>query len=146
MADLSVDARRVVDELISARRAAGMSPGSWSPSASFEGVLIEATQPLVHENQHLEWMHRNWDLASLLAPPPARGVKGIVRRVMHRLVMAVLAPYFARLQDYLGVNVRAVDAVSKRVDQIGTNQLRLIGAVRHDMIDFAHNIDKRLDG
>ncbi len=146
MADLPVDARRVVDELTAIRQAAGMSPRSWSPSETFEGVLIEATQPLVHESQHVEWLHRNWDLGALLAPPPARGVKGLVRRIVHRLVMAVMAPYFARLQDYLGVNVRAIDAVSKRVDEIGTNQLRLIGAVRRDMIDFAHNVDKRLDG
>jgi hypothetical protein len=146
MADLPVDAQRVVDELRAVRRAQGLSPRSWRPSQSFEGVLIDATRPLVHENEHLGWMHRHWDIGAALAPPPARGVKGLVRKVQHRLIMAVLGPYFIRLQDYLGVNVRAIDTVSKRVDEIGTNQLRMIGAVRHDMIDFAQAVDKRLDG
>ncbi|HLI43953.1 MAG TPA: hypothetical protein VKU92_05730 [Acidimicrobiales bacterium] len=146
MAELPVDARHVVDELRAIRQSEGVSPRGWAPSESFERVLSEAIRPPLHENEHLAWMHRNWDLGALLAPPPARGVRGVVRRLQHRLIMAVLAPYFSRLQEYLAVSTRAVDVASRRVDDVATNQLRMIGAVRHDMIDFAHYVDRRLDG
>jgi len=91
-------------------------------------------------------MHHNWDLRALLAPPAGRGVKGIVKRATHRLVMVVLGPYLDRLQDYIGVNTRAVDTVSRRLDDQLAAQLRLLGAVRSDMIDLAHHLDERLDG
>ncbi|MGO9197574.1 MAG: hypothetical protein ACLQK4_10675 [Acidimicrobiales bacterium] len=146
MGDIPVDAQQVVDELRLARQARRVPPRSWIPSESFEGTLAEAIRPPVHTNEHLVWLHGNWDLDALLAPPPERGVKGLVKRLQHRLIMAVLAPYFSRLQDYLGVNTRAIDVVSRRVDDVATNQLRMIGAVRHDMIDFAHHIDERIDG
>lgn len=146
MADLPVDARRVVEELRAVRRAQGVAPHGWVPSESFDGALSEVILPPVHENEHLGWMHKNWDLAALLAPPPARGLKGAVRRLQHRLIMAVLGPYLSRLQDYLGVNARAVDVVSRRLDDVASSQLRTVAAVRHDMIDFAHYVDRRLDG
>ena len=104
MGDIPLDARRVVDDLRAARKVAGTdAPSSWVPSDSFESTLQNTIQPPVHLNPHLHWMHENWDLRSLLAPPPARGVKGLVKRVTHRLVMVVLGPYLDRLQDYVGV-------------------------------------------
>ena len=145
MGDVPVDAQRVVDELRAARRQAGVAPRSWLPSASFDSTFDDALRPPVAANEHLGWLHANWDFRSLLAPPPAKGLKGLVKRVMHRLVMAVLAPYFERLQDYIGVSVRAVDTVSRRVDDQGATQVRLVGALRHDLIDFAHHVDERLD-
>ena len=146
MADLPVDAQHIVDELRAIRQAHDIPSRTWLPSESFEGTLAEAIRPPVHMNEHLGWLHANWDLGALLAPPPGRGVKGLVKRLQHRLIMVVLAPYLARLQDYLGVNVRAIDDVSRRVDDVASNQLRMIGAVRHDMIDFAHHVDERIDG
>jgi len=147
MGDIPFDARRVVDDLRTARKFAGTdAPSSWVPSDSFESTLQNTIQPPVHLNPHLHWMHENWDLRSLLAPPPARGVKGLVKRVTHRLVMVVLGPYFDRLQDYVGVNTRAVDTIARRLDDELSAQLRLLGAVRADMIDLAHHLDERLDG
>ena len=147
MGDIPLDARRVVDDLREARHAVGnTAPSSWVPSESFESTLHHAIQPPVHLNGHLNWMHHNCDLRALLAPPPSKGVKGFVRRLTHRLVMSVLGPYLDRLQDYLGVNTRAVDTVCRRVDDQLASQLRLLGAVRSDMIDLAHHVDERLDG
>jgi hypothetical protein len=60
--------------------------------------------------------------------------------------MAVLGPYLDRLQDYLGVNVRAVDAVTRRVDEDQAAQLSLIEAVRADVIDFAYHVDEQANG
>jgi phage gp37-like protein len=59
--------------------------------------------------------------------------------------MAVMRPYFDRLQDYVGVNLRAIDAVARRVDDSSVAQLRMMGAVRADLIDFAHHVDERVD-
>ncbi|MHB1987707.1 MAG: hypothetical protein ACYCSF_06955 [Acidimicrobiales bacterium] len=146
MGELPLDAQHVLDELRTARLAHGTTPRSWVPSQSFQSTFGEAIRPPVHLNQHLGWMHANWDLRELLAPPPARGARGFARRMQHRLIMAVMGPYFARLQDYLGVNVRSMDAVSRRVDDVATNQLRMMGAIRHDMIDFAHHVDETVDG
>lgn len=146
MGDIPVDAQHVVAELRQATRRQGAAPRSWVPSQSFEDTLSDASPPPVHLNQHLGWMHANWDLSALLAPPEGRGPKALVRRLQHRLAMAVLGPYLARLQDYLGVNVRALDTVSRRVDDLSANQLRVLGALRHDLVDFAHHVDEALDG
>jgi hypothetical protein len=147
VADIPLDAQRVIDELRASRRHAGVAaPKSWAPSESFDSAIQHLPLAPVHLNEHLVWMHRNWDLRALLAPPPAKGVKGVVRRMAHRVVMAVLAPYFDRLQDYLGVNLRALDDVAKRVDDSSTAQLRLMGAVRADLIDFAYHVDERMNG
>lgn len=121
-------------------------PRSWVPSQSFEATLHVATQPLVHTSEHMAWMHANWDVSSALAPPAGGGAKGLVRRVLHRMVMAVIGPYVQRVQDYVAVNTRAMDTVSRRVDDQGVAQLRLIGAVRRDLIDFAHHVDQRIGG
>lgn len=144
MGDLPVDAQRVVDELRAARRATKVPPRGWLPSESFEATLGATDRIPVVTNENLQWMHHNWDLGALLAPPPARGLKGAARRVLHRLVMAVLAPYFQRLQDFLAMDVRATDLVSKRVDELSATQLRMMGAIRHDMIDFAHHVDEQI--
>jgi len=147
VADIPIDAQRVIDDLRASRRHAGAAaPKSWAPSESFESAIQHLPVAPVHLNEHMVWMHRNWDLTSLLAPPPARGVRGVVRRVVHRLVMAVFAPYFNRLQDYLGVNLRALDDVAKRTDDNSATQLRLMGAVRADLVDFAYHVDERLNG
>lgn len=145
MGELPLDAQHVVDELRAARRATAAEPRSWAPSESFDGALADSGRPPIYLNSHLAWMHANWRLAEVLAPPAQRGIKGAISRVAHRVIMFALKPYFERLQDYLGVNVRAMEAVSRRVDDVASDQLRMLGAVRHDMIDFAHHIDERLD-
>ena len=147
MGDIPLDAQRVVDELRSSRRsAATAAPKSWAPSESFESTIQHLSRTPVHLNDHLGWMHQNWDLRSFLAPPRQPGVKGFVRRLVHRAAMAVMAPYLERLQDYLGVNLRALDAIARRVDEDANNQLRVMGAVRADLVDFAHHVDDRLNG
>ncbi|MGD0081834.1 MAG: hypothetical protein ABSD78_01400 [Acidimicrobiales bacterium] len=147
MADIPLDAQRVVDELRTSRREAGtVAPKCWAPSESFDSTIQHLARPPVHLNDHLGWMHDNWDLRAMLAPPRGPGVRGLTHRVIHRVVMVVLGPYLDRLQDYLGVNVRALDDVARRADDNSAAQLRLVGAVRADLIDFAHHIDERLDG
>ncbi|MHB8245075.1 MAG: hypothetical protein ACYDGN_06905 [Acidimicrobiales bacterium] len=145
MGDLPVDAQQIVDELRAVRKAHGAAPRSWTPSKSFDGYLAEPIRPPVHSNGHLAWMHKNWDIKVLLAPPPRRGVKGLVMRLQHKATMAVLRPYLLRLEDYLGVNTRAVDEVSRRVDELAERQQRMFCALRDDMIDFAHHVDDTLE-
>jgi hypothetical protein len=141
--DIPLDAQRIVDELRASRRQASTSaPRYWIPSELFDPEITTSPRVPVQWNEHLGWMHQNWDLRELLAPPRQRGLEGFIRRLIHRAVMAVLAPYFARLQDYLGVNVRAVDLLSKSVDEDHTTQQRLIEAIRSDVVDFAHHVDE----
>jgi hypothetical protein len=145
MGDIPLDARRVVDELRSSRREAGaVAPKVWTPSQSFDSTIQHLNRAPVQLNEHLGWMHENWDMRAFLAPPPITGLRGLARRVAHRAVMAVLGPYLDRLQDYVGVNVRALDSVAKRTDDDSSAQLRLMGAVRADLIDFAHHVDERV--
>ncbi len=90
-------------------------------------------------------MHHHWDLRAALAPPAGGGAKGLARRVAHRFIMAVLGGYLERLQDYLGVNVRALDAACKRADELAAAQRRTLGAVRVDMVDLAHHLEERIE-
>ncbi len=146
MGELPGDARRVVDEL---RSAPGLPDGpvrTWVPSESFEGTLADHLEPPVQTNGHLAWLHANWDFSALLEPPGGPGIRGALARVRHRAVMAVLGPYLERLRDYLGVNARAADELAVRVDALEAKQLRVLGAVRHDLVDFARHVDERLDG
>ena len=145
MGDIPLDARRVVDELRSSRRDGAAAPKVWTPSESFDASMKQLERPPIVLNEHLRWMHENWDMRALLAPPPLVGVRGVVRRLVHRAIMAVMRPYFDRMQDYVGVNLRAIDAVARRVDDSSIAQLRMMGAVRADLIDFAHHVDERVD-
>lgn len=146
MGDVPVDAQRIVDELRASRRATGVAPRGWNPSEVFADAAVEPSRTPVHLNEDLAFMHRNYHLGGQLAPPPARGVKGIVKKVLHRLVMAVLAPYFERLQEYLAANTRAVDSVSKRVDEVSAHEAHLSRAVKHDLVDLARYVDERTGG
>jgi hypothetical protein len=146
MGDIPLDARRVVDELRSSRREAGSTaPQVWLPSQSFESTLADLDRLPIQLNGHLNWMHHNWDMSELLAPPAGKGLRGMIKRAIHRAIMLVLQPWFDRMHDYLGANLRAVDAVSQRADEISVAELRVLGAVRTDLIDFAHHVDERLN-
>jgi len=60
---------------------------------------------------------------------------------VHRLVTATFAPYLERLQDYLGVNVRALQEVASRVDELEASQAALMAAVRADFVDLARHVE-----
>jgi hypothetical protein len=115
------------------------------PSQSFDALLEDADLRPVVLNEHLVWLHQNWNLEQALAPPEGGGAKGWVKRQIHRAVLAVLRPYLQKVQECLAVMVRAVDTVARRVDDQAATQLRTIGAVRADLVDFACHVDERLD-
>lgn len=146
MEHLPLDARSVVDELRSAPRpAAPAGARTWVPSQSFDSLILDADRPPVHLNDHLNWLHHNWNLEAAIAPPPGGGLRGTVRRLVHRAVVAVLRPYLDQVQDCIGVTVRALDVLARRVDEDAATQLRTIGAVRADLVDFTQHVDERLD-
>jgi hypothetical protein len=55
----------------------------------------------------------------------------------------VLAPYLVKVQDCIAVSVRAIDTVARRVDEQAATQLRALGAMRSDLIDFAAHLEER---
>lgn len=91
-------------------------------------------------------MHKNWGLGTLLAPPRQRGLKGLMKRVAHPFVLAVLGRYFEGLQNYLAASLRALDAVAKRSDEDFKAQQKQLEAIRSDLVDFAHHLDERANG
>jgi hypothetical protein len=142
-----LEARRVVEELRSAPRPrSGALPRTWVPSQSFDSLLEDAEVTPIVLNEHLQWLHEHWNLEETLAPPAGGGAKGRARRLIHRAVLSVLRPHLKQVQDCIAEKVRAVDAVARRVDDQAATQLRSIGAVRADLVDFAHHVDRRLDG
>ncbi len=146
MEQLPLDARSVVDELRSAPRPlSGALPRTWTPSRSFEALLEDANVRPVALNDHLVWLQQNWNLEEALAPPEDGGLKGWTKRLIHRAVLAVFRPYFVKVQDCIAVTVRALDTVARRVDDQAATQLRTIGAVRDDLVDFAQRVDERLE-
>ncbi len=145
MGELPVDAGRLVDEL-RARRQAGVAVGTWAPTASFDAVLAEAHRSPLQLNEHLRWLREHSDMGALLAPPPLRSRFGITRRLLHRAVMAVLRPWFDRMQEFNAESLRALDAMAQRVDEETDARLRLLAAVRSDLVDFARHVDDQVHG
>jgi hypothetical protein len=146
MEELPVDARSVVDELRSAsRQLSGAQPRTWVPSQSFASLLEDTDAQPVALSEHLAWLHQNASLEHALAPPPGGGAKGWAKRSVHRVVVAALRPYLTHVQECIAVMLRSVDTVARRVDQQAATQLRTIGAVRADLVDFAQHVDERLD-
>jgi hypothetical protein len=115
------------------------------PSASFAALLEDADRTPVLLNDHLSWLHDNCDLTQALAPPEGSGLKAWAKRLVHRAVLAVMRPYLVKVQDCASVTVRALDSVARRVDDQAATQLRSIGAIRADLVDFAQHVDERLD-
>jgi len=147
MEHLPLDARSVVDELRAAPRPlAGALPRTWVPSQSFGSLLQDAEVRPVTLDDNLVWLRDNCNLEKALAPPVGGGLKGWVKRLVHRAVLAVLRPYLTGVQECLGATLRAVESVARRVDDQAATQLRTIGAVRADLVDFARGVDERLDG
>ena len=147
MARVPLDARSIVDGLRSAPSPlSGRQPRTWVPSQSFADLLEDAGAEPVLLNEHLRWLHDNWNLEHTLEPPPGGGPKGWLRRSIHRAVMAVLRPHLTQVQECIAVMLRAVDTVARRVDDQAALQLRTIGALRSDLVDFAQHVDERLDG
>lgn len=146
MEHLPLDTRSIVDELRSAPRPlSGERPRAWMPSASFAALLEDADRTPVLLNDHLSWLHDNCDLTQALAPPEGSGLKAWAKRLVHRAVLAVMRPYLVKVQDCVSVTVRALDSVARRVDDQAATQLRSIGAIRADLVDFAQHVDERLD-
>jgi hypothetical protein len=116
------------------------------PSQSFGALLEDADVRPVTLDDNLVWLHDNCNLEKALAPPVGGGLKGWVKRLIHRAVLAVLRPYLTSVQECLAATLRAVEAVARRVDDQAATQLRTIGAVRADLVDFARGVDERLDG
>jgi hypothetical protein len=115
------------------------------PSSSFDALLAEADTDPVALNDHLVWLHENCDLAELLAPPRGSGVKAWCKRLVHRAVFAVLGPYLIKVQDCIAVSVRAIDTVARRVDEQAATQLRAVGAMRTDLVEFTAQLEERLE-
>ncbi|MGO9581345.1 MAG: hypothetical protein ACLP36_00905 [Acidimicrobiales bacterium] len=115
------------------------------PSASFDALLEDADRTPVLLNDHLSWLHDNCDLTQALAPPEGSGLKASAKRLVHRAVLAVMRPYLVKVQDCISVTVRALDSVARRVDDQAATQLRSVGAMRADLVDFAQYVDERLD-
>ena len=147
MARVPPDAHSVVDELRSTLHPLSETlPRTWVPSQSFAALLEDAGVEPVHLNEHLAWLHQNWSLEKAFEPPRGGGPKGVVQRIIHRAVLAALRPHVMQVQECIAVMVRAVDTVARRVDDQAALQLRTIGAVRADLVDFARHVDERLDG
>jgi hypothetical protein len=131
-----------VTQLRAERQANRVTPITWLPERSFDPSLGGAIGEPVTDNEDLAFMHRNWDLSVALRPPAGRGLRSLLRRLLHPFVMVVLSPYLAQLQDYVAHNTRAMDRVARRADALSEG----LEAVRSDMIDFAHHVDERVGG
>jgi hypothetical protein len=115
------------------------------PSGSFDSLLEDAALTPLALDEHLAWLHENSRLEQALAPPSGAGVSGWAKRLVHRAVLAVLRAYLVKVQDCIAETMHALDAVARRVDDQAATQLRTIGAVRCDLVDFAQHVDERLD-
>jgi hypothetical protein len=147
MDHLPLDARGVVDEL---RSTSSSRPGGglrgWVPSTSFDALASEAALDPVLLNDHLTWLHENCDLDQLLVAPAGSGLRAFGRRLVYRAVVSVLEPYLVRVKDCIAVTVRAIDTVARRVDEQAATQARAVAAMRSDLVDFARDVEGRLEG
>lgn len=85
--------------------------GPWAPYVP--GPLPSGPHPeRVHNHPDLGFLHAHW-----LLPVPGTQGRGW-RRLVARLAMAVLGPYFAAESELIGAMVRVDDALAARCDEL----------------------------
>jgi hypothetical protein len=122
-------------------------PRKWAPSKSFESLLAEANKELALLDSSLDYLRRHWDLRPSVAPVRGdSGPKAQVRAVLRRTVLSVLGRYLDDERKVTDHTVRMLEVLAKRVDELAALQLRVVGAVRADMLDLASHVDRELRG
>jgi hypothetical protein len=66
--------------------------------------------------------------------------------VLRRTVLSVLGRYLDDERKVTDHTVRMLEVLARRVDDLAALQLRVVGAVRADMLDLASHVDRELRG
>lgn len=119
---------------------------SWRPRATLPAELWAERQKLANTSDPVLYLHRRWDLSGTYnsVPPAGSPAKTALRKFAWRVVRPCLDRYFKEEHDLLANLVRAVDLLSKRIDDLASNDQRLLGAVRTDLQDLARHLDSTL--
>lgn len=141
MGEIPLDAARALDELRDLKDEPWAGPRSWLSPELFDAALASAPSPPAVLDEDLAWLHAHWSLAKGMEEG-GDGAKGRLRR---RLARALLAPFLGQIEQYMATNVRTVDALARRVDELEASHLRVLGAVRHDFVALARYLEERLD-
>ena len=139
-----IDARTIVDR-VRAEGDSSPNPRGWLPQGTFDDLLEESDRDPIHFHESIHHLHHNWDRGPARAlEGSGRGPKGVLQRIIGRLVNIALDRYFAEEQEFRAAVAQAVDAVAYRVDEIaGADERHLFEAVRRDLIDLARYVEDR---
>jgi hypothetical protein len=119
---------------------------SWRPAATLPPELWDPRHKLLHTSEPIPWLHRHWDLSGATNEVPAASSrsKNAARRFAWRMIRPCLDRYFKEEHELMANLVRGIDLLAKRVDDLSTNEQRLLGAVRADLQDLARHVDAQL--
>jgi hypothetical protein len=117
MNENSLDARELLLRVEADKRAE-----RWLPLPPDEPALARSS---MRHDPALTALHQRWVLPDRFDPAQAgRGVKGLVLRVVGRLVYRVLAPYLRAERELMAELVRGNDALAGRCDELAQALLR----------------------
>jgi hypothetical protein len=141
---IHIDARTIVDR-VRAEAEESEHPRGWLPQGTFDGLLEELDRDPIHFHESIHHLHHNWDRGPARAlSGVGRGPKGIVQRLVARIVGIALDRYFAEEQEFRAAVAQAVDAIAYRVDEIaGADERALLELVRNDLISLARYVEDR---
>jgi hypothetical protein len=119
----------------------------WRPSATLPPELWDPRLKLLQTSEPVLWLHSHWDLSAThdYVPPSISPAKTKARQLAWRVIRPCLDRYFREEQEVVAQLVRAVDLLAKRIDDLASNEQRLLGAVRADLQDLAAHVDSALE-
>lgn len=146
--DTGADARLVVERVRAlARNRTSSYPRVWMPQGTFDELMEEADRDPIHFHPSLHHLHHHWDRGGALANRASgRSLKGLLRKVVGRILRASLDQYFTEEQEFRIALAQSIDAIAYRVDEIASADERaLFTLVRNDLLDLARSIEGRFE-
>ncbi len=146
--DDGVDSAQIVDRIRAVvEEGRDRYPRTWTPQASVESLPGHHNREPAFLIESIDHLHAHWDMSDALTfKSRGWGPKGIVHRLLYRLVNLALSDYLGKEHAYRAALAQSIDYIARRLDDVSFRDERdLLEAVRADLLDLARHLEDRID-